>query len=118
MRNESTRPRQETSGKHQTKAEESWERPGRLLWDGQRPSEGGGARRSRLEKKKTHVGSGNTVSFPFWVAEQTCEETGSPFSPTTTKVVMKKVFGSGWRREGGGGTTGGSARASSLETAL
>lgn len=40
MRNESTWPRQELSGKHQTKAEESWERLGQVRWEGQEPREG------------------------------------------------------------------------------
>lgn len=40
MRNETTWPCQELSGKHQTKAEGSWERLGQVLWDGQEPSEG------------------------------------------------------------------------------
>lgn len=53
MRNESTWPRQETSGKHQTKAEESWERPGRVLWDGQQPSEGEASSVPALKEENT-----------------------------------------------------------------
>lgn len=40
MRKELTCPRQKISGNHQTKAEESWERLGQVLWDSQEPREG------------------------------------------------------------------------------
>lgn len=50
-----TWPRQEISGKHPTKAEESWERLGQVLWDGHEPSEGEAFSVPTLKEENTRL---------------------------------------------------------------
>lgn len=98
MRNESTWPRQEISGKHQTKAEESWERLGQLLGDGQEPSEGEASLVLTLKEENTRSSMEIKSVFPSGSQSRRVKRHRS-FGWTTTDVVMKKVFESGNMRE-------------------
>lgn len=82
--------RQEISGKHPTKAEESWERLGHVPRDSHKPSEGEASSVLTLKEENAIV-YGNKVSFPLQVTErETRVETRRSLGPTTN-VVMEGV---------------------------